>query len=115
LRTSRAVGIVKRGKPVGRSSSLRDYELVYIVDPLVSDEDVPGVTDRVTRWISGRGGEIANINPWGRRRLAYPIGERREGNYIAVQFKIAPATTSELERTLELAEDILRHLLIRLD
>lgn len=94
---------------------MRDYELVYIVDPLVSDEDVSGVTDRITGWISGRGGEITNINPWGRRRLAYPIGERREGNYIAVQMRMDPSATSDLERTLELAEDILRHLLIRLD
>ena len=94
---------------------MRNYELVLILNPEIADENVGAVNERVGQWVSAGGGEVVSTNPWGRRRLAYPIREQREGNYIVTQLRIAPKATAELERNLRLADDILRHLLIRLE
>lgn len=92
---------------------MRDYELVVIVSPDVAEENVGAVTDRISQWIATGGGEVTNVNVWGRRRLAYPINDFREGTYVETQFRMSPQGTSELERSLRLSEDVLRHLLVR--
>jgi len=94
---------------------LRDYELVMIVSPEVADEDVPAAIDRVSQFITGRGGAIVEIDQWGRRKLAYPIKRFSEGTYILTHFKLEPQLTAELEASLQISEEILRHLLVRLD
>ena len=94
--------------------ALRDYELVVIFNPNVSDEDVGKQMERVSQWITAGGGEIANVSRWGRNRLAYPINHFREGTYVAYQFRMRPEATTELERNVKLSEEIIRHLLVRL-
>jgi small subunit ribosomal protein S6 len=54
------------------------------------------------------------VKPWGRKKLAYPIKNYTEGNYVLTLFKMDPKLTAELESSLELSEEILRHLLVRL-
>lgn len=93
---------------------LRDYELVVIISPEVTEENIGGVNDRIGQWITGGGGEVGNVNVWGRRRLAYPIRDFREGTYVVSQFRMEPQATGELERSLKLSEDVLRYLLVRL-
>jgi len=93
---------------------LRDYELVVIVSPEVTEENLGAATDRVGQWITSGGGEVTNVNVWGRRRLAYPIDDFREGTYVAYQLRTAPKATTELERSLKLSEDVLRYLLVRM-
>jgi small subunit ribosomal protein S6 len=92
---------------------LRDYELVYIIRPTVVDESLTDLNERVQGWLSADGGEIQKFNPWGRRRLAYPLGDFRDGTYVQINFRAKPTTLVALERNLKLAEDILRFLLIR--
>ena len=93
---------------------MRDYELVVIINPEVTEENLGAVTDRIGGWITDGGGEVTNVNVWGRRRLAYTIDERREGTYVIIQLKTTAQATTELDRSLRLAEDVLRHLLVRL-
>ena len=93
---------------------MRDYELVVIISPEVTEENVGGVNERLGRWIANGGGEVTNVNVWGRRRLAYSIRDFRDGTYVATQFRMTPQATGELERSLKLAEDILRYLLVRM-
>ncbi len=93
---------------------MRDYELVVIISPEVTEENVGGVTERIGGWIANGGGEVTNVNVWGRRRLAYPIRDFREGTYVATQFRMEPTATAELERSLKLSEDVLRYLLVRM-
>jgi small subunit ribosomal protein S6 len=93
---------------------LRDYELVVIISPEVPEENLSTVTDRVGQWIANGGGEVTNVNVWGRRRLAYSIRDFREGTYVAYQFRMVPQATAELERSLKLSEDVLRYLLVRM-
>jgi len=94
---------------------VRDYELVMIVDPEVGDEGLPGTIDRVHSFIQERGGVIKNVDQWGRRRLAYPIRRRQEGLYVITHFSLDPQTIRALEGSLDLAEDILRHLVTRIE
>ncbi len=93
---------------------MRDYELVVIISPEVTDEEFPVTLDKMNQFITDRGGSITEVNQWGRRKLAYPIGNFMEGNYVLTQFKMEPKQTAELEASLRLTEEILRHLLVRL-
>jgi len=93
--------------------SLRDYELVMIVSPQVADEDMPATIERVQQFIQERGGQVKEVNPWGRRRLAYPIGQHLEGSYVLAQFSLDPASVRALEDNLRLSEDVLRHLVVK--
>ena len=92
---------------------MRDYELVYIIKPTVESEAVGGLNERIQGWIGAGGGEVQKVNPWGRRRLAYPIEHFRDGTYVQVNFRSVPQALRELERNLKLAEDVLRYMLIR--
>jgi small subunit ribosomal protein S6 len=56
---------------------------------------------------------VTDVNPWGKRKLSYPIGGRTEGNYVITHFRIEPSQTTELEATLRLSEEVLRHLLVK--
>ncbi len=94
---------------------MRNYELVLVLNPEIADENVGAVTERVGQWIAASGGELVSTNPWGRRRLAYPIREQREGNYIVTQVRMSPKAATELERNLSISDDVLRHLLVRLE
>ncbi len=93
---------------------MRDYELVYIVTPEVADDELDKTVEKVNQFITGHGGSIDKIDRWGRRKLAYPIKDRREGNYVLTHFKFDPKDTTELESDLRISEDVLRHLLVKL-
>jgi small subunit ribosomal protein S6 len=92
---------------------LRDYELVVIISPDVPEEEVPTTIDKLSQFITGRGGEVAEVDHWGRRKLAYPIRQHTEGNYVLTQFKLDPTQVADLEASLELTEEVIRHLVVR--
>ena len=94
---------------------MRDYELVVIVNPVVGDEGFPTTVDRITNFIKDRGAEIKNVDQWGRRRLAYPIRRNLDGYYAVTYFSAEPQMIRPIEANLDLAEDILRHLVVKLD
>jgi small subunit ribosomal protein S6 len=94
---------------------LRDYELTVVISPSVADDEVTATLEKkVSQFITERGGSITEVKPWGRKKLAYPIKNHNEGNYVLTIFKMDPKLTAELESSLELSEEILRHLLVRL-
>jgi small subunit ribosomal protein S6 len=93
---------------------LRDYELIVIVSPDVPEEELPIHLDKISEFITNKGGSVTEVERWGKRKLAYPITHFREGNYVLTRFKLEPGTTAELEANLRISEKILRHLLIRL-
>ena len=93
---------------------MRDYELIVIVSPDVPEEELPSHIDKISEFITNKGGSVTEVERWGKRKLAYPINHFREGTYVLTRFKIAPGTTAELEANLRISEKILRHLLIRL-
>ena len=94
---------------------MRGYELVLVISPEIAEEDVPSTIDKVSQFITGRGGMVAGVNRWGRRKLAYPIHRHMEGNYVVTQFQLDPEQVAGLEASLGLAEEVIRHLVVRTD
>jgi small subunit ribosomal protein S6 len=92
---------------------MRRYELMLIVRPDLPDDKAQAVIDRTTRQIVTSGGQIVKVAPWGRRRLAYQIDRYREGSYHIVLFEAPGEALNDLERTLQITEEVLRHLVTR--
>ncbi len=94
---------------------MRRYELMLVIRPDVADDKSQALVDRTTRQIVTSGGQILKVAPWGRRRLAYPIDRHREGSYQIILFDAPPEAISELEHTLLITEEVLRHLVTRVE
>jgi small subunit ribosomal protein S6 len=94
---------------------MRRYELMLVVRPDVADEAVQAIIDRVTRSLITGGGQITKVSPWGRRRLAYPIGQFREGSYFIIVFDAPAEAVAELQRSLNITEEVMRHLVTRVE
>lgn len=94
---------------------MRRYELMLVLRPDAPEERIAAIVDRTTRQIATDGGQIVKVAPWGRRRLAYPIERYREGSYHIVVFEAPAGAIAELERTLLITEEVLRHLVVRQD
>lgn len=87
---------------------MRNYEVVFIVQPDLDETALTGVVDRVKGWITEAGGTIGNVDMWGKRRMAYAIRKQREGQYVIVKAEMAPTYTTELERNMRLFEPVMR-------
>lgn len=92
---------------------MRRYELMLVFRPDAPDERLSAIIDRTTRQITAAGGQIVKVAPWGRRRLAYAIDRQREGSYHIVVFEAPAPAIAELERSLLITEEVLRHLVVR--
>jgi small subunit ribosomal protein S6 len=95
------------------ASALRDYEVVVILSPEVGDDVISDGLERLQQNITGRGGEVVDVNHWGRRRLAYPVRGHLEGNYVVSQIKLDPGQVPGLESSLRISEEIVRHLIVK--
>ncbi len=94
---------------------MRRYELMLVIRPDVADDRAQAVIDRTTRTVTAAEGQIVKVSPWGRRRLAYPIGQYREGSYYIVLFDAPPSAIEELERGLNITEEVMRHLVTHIE
>ncbi len=101
---------------------MRDYEMLVVVAPQAAEEELSGALDQVSGYITNAGGTVSGVvkeNPWGRRRLAYPIRKDgqdiREGFYALYQFQAASENIVTLERSLKLNDRVLRHMVVRTD
>jgi small subunit ribosomal protein S6 len=94
---------------------MRRYELMLVLRPDVADDRSQAVIDRTTRQVVAAGGQIVKVAPWGRRRLAYPIDRHREGSYHIILFDAPGEVVVELERGLLITEEVLRHLVTRVE
>lgn len=80
-----------------------------LILPAEADESVVSAAlDRVTRIVSDAGGTVGTVDRWGRRRLAFEIDRQHEGYYVVAEFTADPGVIGELERTLHLADEVLR-------
>jgi small subunit ribosomal protein S6 len=94
---------------------VRSYELVFIVHPELDGDDLTAVTERVTGLVERNGGKVTQVQPWGSRRLAYPIRNQWEGQYVLMQLELEPQGVAGLERDLGLVEPVMRHLVVRVE
>jgi small subunit ribosomal protein S6 len=93
---------------------MRPYEVMVIFDASLEDDAVRGLVDRFTQQLKGAGAKSVTTDIWGRRRLAYPVHHRSEGYYVVIDANAEPAALSELDRALTLADEVLRHKVMRL-
>jgi len=91
---------------------VKDYEVVFIIDPGCDDSQVGQEVDTVKDIISSGDGKVLDTQLWGRRRLAYEIRKKKEGTYVLIRFKGGPALLAEMARRFKLNEAILRHLTV---
>ena len=94
---------------------MRNYELMTIFRPDLEEQPLQEAVERLSGLIAARGGEVISSDPWGRRRLAYPIQDFRDGLYSITQLKLDPKAADELERSLMLNDQIIRYLLLRVE
>jgi small subunit ribosomal protein S6 len=93
----------------------RDYELGFILNPEVSEEQTSAILERIERIVNNHDGQVVKVNQWGRRRLAYPIEHHRDGYYVFIDMILTPETVIELDRTLKVSEEVMRHLVKKRD
>ena len=94
---------------------MRRYELMLVLRPDTADDRVQQILDRTTRGIAAAEGQVVKVSPWGRRRLAYPISGQREGSYFIVVFEAPGAAIDEIERSLNITEEVMRHLVTHIE
>jgi small subunit ribosomal protein S6 len=87
---------------------LRKYEIMLILPAEAEDDVVSGVVDRINKVLADSGGEVGKVDKWGRRRLAYEIDKRTEGYYVVAEMSADPTTIRELERVLQLVDEVVR-------
>ena len=92
---------------------MRNYELAVVLNPELSDDALTTLQGKVAEWIAAAGGEVARLDYWGRRRLAYPIGKKREGAYVFWFVRMPPDAPAVVERKLRIEEDVMRFLFVR--
>jgi len=97
------------------ASNKHTYELTYIVNSVISDEQVKDMVTRVTAYVTENAGEIIEVDEWGARRLAFPIQKKRNGYYVNMYFKAPGELIPRLERAMEIDDNILRYLTLRMD
>ena len=97
------------------ASNKHTYELTYIVNSVISDEQVKAMVSRVTAYVKENAGEIIEVDEWGARRLAFPIQKKRNGYYVNMYFKAPGELIPRLERAMEIDDNILRYLTLRMD
>ena len=91
------------------------YELTIILRPDLADDKVDTAVENVKKFISGRGGTVNDVQKWGKRRLAYSIKHFNEGFYYLFKFQAKAGQNREMETSLRISEDVLRHLLVKID
>ena len=92
---------------------MNEYELLYVISPRLTADEVDATVERVGALIEGGGGSVSMVDHWGRRRLAYPIRQHFEGAYVLTHCTLEAPRVEEIERALHLNENVLRHLLVR--
>lgn len=93
---------------------MRAYELMVIIDTDVDDGGVEAVNQRISELVTADGGTIVKTDLWGKRRYAYPINKKFEGIYVVLEISTPASNLDETDRFLRLADDVVRHKIIRL-
>jgi small subunit ribosomal protein S6 len=95
---------------------MRQYEVTFIVDPVLSDEEIKSTLKTYQKMLNNEGGEIVHTEEMGLRQLAYPINRRNSGVYYCVEFKLeSPSFIDKLELSLRRDERVMRFLTVSLD
>jgi small subunit ribosomal protein S6 len=94
------------------SMSMREYETVFVLNPAVDDAQVDAEVERIREFLTGKNGQVTEIQKWGRRKLAYEVGKSKEGIYTLIRFHSDSSVPAELDRRYRLNENMLRFLTV---
>lgn len=94
---------------------MKKYETTFVIDSLIKSEEVESIISKVEKFITNNGGEILNVDRWGKKRLAYEIKKRQYGYYVLIDYKAPEHLNKNLEREYKLDENILRHLIVAIN
>ena len=95
---------------------MREYELTVIYSLAVSEAGGPdAAVESLTGVVGARGGEVLKVDHWGRRRMAYPIGDVLDGDYVIMRANLEPTAVTPLEAALRIDEKVFRHIVVRAD
>ena len=83
------------------------YEVLYIIDPAKGEEGIAELVEKFKAMVEAEG-TLANIDEWGKRRLAYPINDLNEGYYVLMNYESKPEFPAELERVMKITDGVLR-------
>ena len=95
--------------------SAHKYELMFIADPELDERGLKKLTEQYLELVTKEGGSVENTYIWGRRKLAYEIDGKTEGNYVVVNYTTTPEVSAELDRVLNLNESVVRTKILRKD
>ncbi len=93
---------------------MASYECLFILRPDLDEETTEAAITRFLTLIGELGGTVENVDRWGKRRLAYEIKDYREGYYTIIKFHAESGATTELERNLKLAPEVMRYMVVKL-
>ncbi len=93
----------------------RKYEIGFVINPEASEEEVKKIIDSIVDIIKNAGGNIENVDEWGRRKLAYPVQKHNEGIYVFINANMKGSTFVTIERRLKLTERVMRFIVLRMD
>jgi len=94
---------------------LKAYEVVVILDPALTEEEVEGQISEINDMILNGNGKVNEIQRWGKKRLAYEVKKRREGYYILFRVTAEPKAISSLERSFKISEKVLKYMAVRFE
>ncbi|MHB8842250.1 MAG: 30S ribosomal protein S6 [Candidatus Aquicultor sp.] len=94
---------------------MRNYECMIILEPTLETEAIDNDIARFSDVLAKNSGKVENVNKWGRRRLAYQIGQNTDGYYVIMTFQGEDVTVKEFDRILKIADDVIRHMIVRLE
>lgn len=95
------------------NTTKRYYEVLYIVDPTLTEEQVEPIIAKYSQLITGQDSEVLAAGVWDKRRLTYEVKGHREGIYILMYFVAESAVSKELDRVMRISEDVMRHIITR--
>lgn len=93
----------------------RAYELIYVIQPDLDDASLEALQERISQTITNQSGEITKTEAWGKRKLAYPIGNFYEGHYTVHHLQMPPEGVEAIEQVLRYSEDVIRFLTMYAD
>ena len=94
---------------------MRNYEGVIIISPDLAGDAAKNAVTQVQEMVTKNGGHVDGLQEWGKRRLAYKINKKQEGNYLVMNFQMDSKQTKKLEQSLRLSDSVIRYLLVNKD
>ena len=94
---------------------MRSYEVIFILDPALADDGVEAAVVAAKGVLAKAGGEVTEVQKWGKKRLAYDIKKRREGHYVYFRAQAPGKAVAELERHLKIADPVLKYITVLME